>query len=49
MATTPRVFAQQPGQGGVAMSFYEKGTVRIHYEEAGYGFPFLLIDAGGLI
>ena len=30
------------------MAFFEKGAVRIHYEEAGSGFPLLLI-AGGLI
>jgi pimeloyl-ACP methyl ester carboxylesterase len=30
------------------MSFYEKGPVRIHYEEAGSGFPLLLIPGGGL-
>jgi len=30
------------------MSFYEKGRVRIHYEEAGSGFPLLLIPGGGL-
>ena len=30
------------------MSFYEKGPVRIHYEEAGSGFPVLLIPGGGL-
>src|SRR6187455_131469 len=30
------------------MSFYEKGNVRIHYEEAGSGFPLLLIAGGGL-
>ena len=30
------------------MSFYEKGPVRIHYEEAGSGFPLLLIAGGGL-
>ena len=30
------------------MSFYEKGAVRIHYEEAGSGFPLLLIAGGGL-
>ena len=30
------------------MSFYEKGKVRIHYEEAGSGFPLLLIAGGGL-
>ena len=30
------------------MSFYEKGPVRIHYEEHGSGFPLLLIAGGGL-
>src|SRR5437879_6729624 len=48
MAAAPRVFAQQTGQRGGAMSFYEKGPVRIHYEEAGSGFPLLLIAGGGL-
>jgi pimeloyl-ACP methyl ester carboxylesterase len=48
MAAAPRVFAQQTGQAGAAMSFYEKGPVRIHYEEAGSGFPLLLIAGGGL-
>src|SRR3982074_431390 len=48
IAGAPRVFAQQTGQGGAAMSFYEKGHVRIHYEEAGSGFPLLLIAGGGL-
>src|SRR3981189_2967295 len=48
VAAAPRVFAQQTGQGGAAMSFYEKGAVRIHYEEAGSGFPLLLIAGGGL-
>jgi pimeloyl-ACP methyl ester carboxylesterase len=28
--------------------FYEKGDVRIHYEETGSGFPLLLIPGGGL-
>ena len=27
---------------------YEKGNVRIHYEEAGSGFPLLIIPGGGL-
>src|SRR5438094_3970425 len=48
VAATPRVFAKQSKQGGAAMSFYEKGPVRIHYEEAGSGFPLLLIAGGGL-
>jgi pimeloyl-ACP methyl ester carboxylesterase len=30
------------------MPFYEKGDVRIHYEETGSGFPLLLIPGGGL-
>src|SRR5208282_1460121 len=30
------------------MPFYTKGDVRIHYEEAGSGFPLLLIPGGGL-
>jgi pimeloyl-ACP methyl ester carboxylesterase len=30
------------------MPFYEKGPVRIHYEEAGSGFPLLLLAGGGL-
>ena len=30
------------------MPFYEKGNVRIRYEEAGSGFPLLVISGGGL-
>jgi pimeloyl-ACP methyl ester carboxylesterase len=30
------------------MGIYEKGAVRIYYEEAGSGFPLLLIAGGGL-
>jgi pimeloyl-ACP methyl ester carboxylesterase len=30
------------------MSFFEKGAVRIHYEETGSGYPLLLIAGGGL-
>ena len=30
------------------MPFYEKGDVRIHYEEAGSSFPLLVIPGGGL-
>ena len=44
MAAAPRAFAQQTGQG----SFYQKGPVRIHYQEAGSGFPLMLIAGGGL-
>jgi pimeloyl-ACP methyl ester carboxylesterase len=47
MAAAPRALAQQAGRGGAA-KFYEKGPVRIHYEETGSGFPLLLIAGGGL-
>jgi pimeloyl-ACP methyl ester carboxylesterase len=42
-----RLFAQT-GQKGGAMGSYEKGDVRIHFEEAGSGFPVLVIPGGGL-
>jgi pimeloyl-ACP methyl ester carboxylesterase len=48
LATTPALFAQQTGQGEAVGSFFEKGPARIHYEEAGSGFPLLLIAGGGL-
>ena len=48
MAAVPQLFAQQTGKGGAAMSFYEKGPVRIRYEEAGAGFPLMMISGGGL-
>lgn len=48
MAAAPRAFAQQAGQGGAAMGMFEKGAVRIHFEEAGSGFPLLVIAGGGL-
>jgi pimeloyl-ACP methyl ester carboxylesterase len=44
VAVAPHAFAQQ----GPAMSFYEKGAVRICYEETGSGFPLLVIAGGGL-
>src|SRR3954463_12994208 len=48
-ATTavPRVFAMQSGSRGTG-KFYEKNAVRIYYEEAGAGFPLLLLPGGGL-
>ena len=46
-AAAPRVFAQQAGQTG-AFKFYEKGNVRIRYQEVGSGFPLLLASGGGL-
>jgi pimeloyl-ACP methyl ester carboxylesterase len=48
MAAAPRAFAQQAEQGGAAMTFYEKSSVRIRYEDVGSGFPLLIIAGGGL-
>jgi hypothetical protein len=44
-AAVPRLFAQQAGVRG---KFYERGSVRIYYEEAGSGVPLLLLPGGGL-
>jgi pimeloyl-ACP methyl ester carboxylesterase len=47
MAATPALLAQQggtPSSGKV----YQRGNVRIRYEETGAGFPLLLIAGGGL-
>ena len=46
IGAAPRAFAQQTGQGGIR--FYEKGPVRIAFQEAGSGFPLLIIPGGGL-
>jgi pimeloyl-ACP methyl ester carboxylesterase len=48
IAAAPRVFAQQAGQGQPRTSFYEKGNVRIRYQEVGSGFPLLATPGGGL-
>jgi pimeloyl-ACP methyl ester carboxylesterase len=48
MAVAPRVFGQNAGQPAPATSFYERGPVRIRYQEAGSGVPLLLIPGGGL-
>ncbi len=48
MAAAPRGLAQQTGPGAAATSFYERGPVRIHYQQVGSGFPLLLIAGGGL-
>jgi len=47
-AAAPRALAQPRTTAGEAGSFYEKGDVRIRYQEAGAGFPLLLIPGGGL-
>jgi len=46
MAATGRALGQTGSRA--APSFYERGPVRIHYEEQGTGFPLLLIAGGGL-
>jgi len=46
MVAAPRAFTQQTGQDGACISFYEKGAVRIRYQEAGSGFPLFLIAVG---
>jgi pimeloyl-ACP methyl ester carboxylesterase len=46
-AVVPPIFAQQSGPSGNG-KFYDKGPVRIYYEEAGSGFPLLLLPGGGL-
>src|SRR5436853_1047115 len=48
MAAAPGVFGKHTGKGGTATSLYANGPVRIHYGEAGSGFPLLLISGGGL-
>jgi len=35
-------------KGRKSMPFYQRDQVRIHYEEAGAGFPLLVIPGGGL-
>jgi pimeloyl-ACP methyl ester carboxylesterase len=47
IAAAKNAFAQQ-GAPSAAGSFFEKGPVRIHYQEAGRGFPLLIIPGGGL-
>jgi pimeloyl-ACP methyl ester carboxylesterase len=46
-AAAQQLFAQQIDQGG-AFKFYEKGNVRIRYQEVGSGFPLLVTPGGGL-
>ena len=48
VAAAQGALAQQTAQGEVKSSFYEKGNVRIRYQEAGSGFPLLATPGGGL-
>jgi pimeloyl-ACP methyl ester carboxylesterase len=47
VAATPSLLAQQSGSGPKER-VYQRGHVRIHYDETGSGFPLLLISGGGL-
>jgi pimeloyl-ACP methyl ester carboxylesterase len=48
-AAATGAFAQQPaGTANSDAKFYQKGDVRIRYEQTGSGFPLLLIAGGGL-
>jgi pimeloyl-ACP methyl ester carboxylesterase len=55
-AAAPKLATAQPvlreavpsGQGAAAPSFYQKGNVRIRYQEVGSGFPLLVTPGGGL-
>ena len=48
VAATQGVLAQPAGAQSGAERFYEKGPVRIRYEEVGTGYPLLIIPGGGL-
>lgn len=45
-AVAPHVLAQQATGG--SGKFFEKGSTRIYYEEAGAGFPLMMLPGGGL-
>jgi len=47
MAAAPRAFAQQTAQADDSTT-YRRGEVRINFEQAGSGYPLLLIPGGGL-
>ena len=48
MAAVPPVLAQQTTPAAPSGKFFERGKVRLHYQEWGSGFPLLLIAGGGL-
>src|SRR5437867_7501143 len=46
-STAYRTHSRSRPRKGNTMAFYEKGHVRIHYQEAGSGFPLFVIPGGG--
>ena len=48
MAAAPPSLLAQQSEDADSGTFYERGNVRIRYEETGSGFPLLLISGGGL-
>lgn len=46
-ASAPRAFAQAGDRGQAAKPFFERGDVRIHYQDVGSGLPLLIIPGGG--
>ncbi len=49
VAATERAFGQADQEGADAgMGFFERGDVRIRYNDVGSGFPLLLISGGGM-
>jgi len=48
VSAVPSMLAHGNTQAAPAGRFYEKGRVRIHYQEWGAGFPLMLISGGGL-
>jgi pimeloyl-ACP methyl ester carboxylesterase len=46
VAAAPRAFAQAKGEAGGTS--FQRGNVRIHYQEVGSGVPLLIIPGGGL-
>jgi pimeloyl-ACP methyl ester carboxylesterase len=47
VAAAPKAAAQQTGLPGTT-KFYQRGNVKIAYQEVGTGFPLLVIPGGGL-
>jgi pimeloyl-ACP methyl ester carboxylesterase len=48
VAAAPHVLAQKAAPGDLKTGFFERGDVRIRYQEIGSGFPLLAIPGGGL-